>query len=141
MSKKEEIYQDDFIKDLMKELRLEEPSDEFTNKVMDGVMQDWLAKPIELSKPVSKNQWIWIGAILFILGLILLGTDVRTLISELDNAFLNQVDVLFLQPLHQILIRVFQSLLQLPILVYILVFSMGILAVFDWFVKRVFQYR
>lgn len=141
MSRKEEIYQDDFIKDLMKEVRIEEPSDEFTNKVMDGVMQDWLAKPIEISKPVSKHQWIWMSVLILILGLILLGTDVRTLISQADNAFLHQVDMLFLQPLHQILLQVFQSLLQIPILVYILAVSLGILAVFDWFVKRIVQYR
>ncbi|WP_372752994.1 hypothetical protein [Labilibaculum sp.] len=141
MSKKEEIYQDNFIRKLMKDVELEEPSDQFTNKVMDGVMQDWLAKPIEISKPVSKSQWIWMSGLIFILGLILLGTDVRTLISQVDNTFLAQVDVLFLQPLHQILFRVAQSLIQLPILVYIIAVSLGVLVVFDWFAKRSFQYR
>jgi len=80
MMKKEDIYKDEFIKELMKDAKLEEPSDRFTNQVMDNVMQDWLAKPIEVKKPISRKQWIGMIGVLFLLTLIVLGTDVRTLI-------------------------------------------------------------
>ena len=141
MNKKEDIYKDDFIKDLLKDVELEEPSAQFTNRVMDNVMQDWLAKPIEVKKPISRRQWIWISGILLILLLILLGTDVRTLVSTMDHPFFNQLDAMFLQPLNQILVKVLDSLVQLPVMVYIVAIASGFLAVFDRIINRLLQYR
>lgn len=141
MNKKEDIYKDDFIRGLIKDVELEETSDQFTNKVMDGVMQDWLAKPIEMTKPISKYQWIWIGGLIILVVLILLGTDVRTLISNADNPFLNQLDAVFLQPINQVLTKVFESLVKLPVMVYIVAISLGGLAAFDRIVNRLLHYR
>lgn len=140
MSKKENIYKDDFIKDLMKDVELENPSAKFTNKVMDRVMQDWLAKPIEVKKPISRNQWIWISGLIIIVVLILLGTDVRTLISTVENPFLHQFDTVLLQPINQILIKVFESLIKLPVMVYIIAISFGGLAALDKIVNKLLHH-
>ncbi|BAX80781.1 hypothetical protein [Labilibaculum antarcticum] len=140
MSKKEDIYKDDFIKELMKDVELENPSAQFTNKVMDGVMQDWLAKPIEMKKPISRNQWIWISGLIILVVLILLGTDVRTLVSTAENPFLHQLDAVLLQPINQVLIKVFESLIKLPVMVYIIAVSLGGLALFDRIVNKILHH-
>ncbi|PKQ65083.1 hypothetical protein BZG02_04440 [Labilibaculum filiforme] len=140
MSKKEDIYKDDFVKELMNNIDLVEPSDQFTNKVMDSVMQDWLAKPIEMKKPISRNQWIWISGLILLVVLILLGTDVRTLVNATDNVFLNQLDNTFLQPIHHILSKVFESLIQLPAMVYIIAIAFAGLAAFDRIAHKLLQH-
>jgi hypothetical protein len=140
MSKKEDIYKDDFIRELMKDVVMEDPSTQFTNKVMDGVMQDWLAKPIEMKKPISRNQWIWISGLIILVVLVLLGTDVRTLISSANNPFLNQIDAALLQPINQTLIKVFESLIKLPVMIYIVAISFGGLAVFDKIVNKLLHH-
>ncbi|MPQ47502.1 hypothetical protein GCQ56_10850 [Marinifilum sp. N1E240] len=141
MMKKEDIYKDEFIKELMKDAKLEEPSDRFTNQVMDNVMQDWLAKPIEVKKPISRKQWIGMIGVLFLLTLVVLGTDVRTLISDLNHPFFNQLDAILLKPLNQMLNSVFLSLKKLPIMVYIVVVAMASLAAFDRVVNKLIQFR
>ncbi|WP_461632810.1 hypothetical protein [Labilibaculum euxinus] len=140
MSKKEDIYKDDFIKELMKDVELEDPSAQFTNRVMDMVMQDWLAKPIEMKKPISRNQWIWISGLILLVVLILLGTDVRTLISSAENPFLHQLDAVLLQPINQVLTKVFDSLIKLPVMVYIVAVSFGGLVAFDRIVNKLLHH-
>ncbi len=140
MSEKEDIYKDDFIKELMKDVELENPSVRFTNKVMDAVMQDWLAKPIEMKKPISRNEWIWISGLIVLVVLILLGTDVRTIISNAENPFLHQLDAVLLQPINQTLIKVFESLIKLPVMVYIVAISLGGLAAFDRIVNKLLHH-
>ncbi len=141
MDKKEDIYKDDFIKQLVKDVKLEETSDQFTNQVMDRVMQDWLAKPIEMNKPISRNRWMWIASLIFIAVVILLGTDVHHLISASERPLLHQFDSLFLEPINLILNQVLQSLVKLPILVYIVAIAFGFLAAFDRLVNKLIHYR
>ena len=141
MSKQEDIYKDEFIKNLMKDVELEEPSERFTNKVMDDVMQDWLAKPIEVKQTRSRKQWLGIIGVLVVLTLILLGTDVRTLVSDLDHPFFTQLDKLFLMPINQLLNGVFVSLLKVPVIVYIVVVAMASLAAFDRIVNKYIHFR
>ena len=141
MTKKEDIYKDDFIKQLVKDVELEEPSDEFTNQVMDQVMQDWLAKPIEMNKPISRNRWIMIASLIFLAIIILLGTDVHKLISASEHPFLNQLDIMLLKPINLILNKVFQSLIKLPALVYIVAVASGVLAALDRLVNKLIHYR
>lgn len=141
MTKKEDIYKDEFIKELMKDVELQNPSQDFTSEVMDNVMQDWLAKPIEVKKPISRKQWIAIVLLVSILTLIVLGTDVRTLINDLDHPFFNQLDLILLKPLHQILTNVFINLKKLPVIVYIVVVAVASLAAFDGIVNRLLNRR
>ncbi|PXY01759.1 hypothetical protein DF185_09855 [Marinifilum breve] len=141
MNKQEDIYKDEFIKDLMKDVELEEPSDRFTNKVMDDVMQDWLAKPIEVKQTRSRKQWLGIIGLIVVLAIILLGTDVRTLVSGLEHPFFAQLDKLFLTPINQLLNGVFVSLSKIPVIVYIVVVAMASLAAFDRIVNKFIQYR
>ncbi len=141
MNKKEDIYKDDFIKQLVKDVELEETSDQFTNQVMDQVMQDWLAKPIEMNKPISRNAWMWIAGLIFLAVIILLGTDVHNLISASEHPFLNQLDAMFLKPINLILNQVLQSLIKLPVLVYIVAVAFGVLAAFDRVVNKLVHYR
>lgn len=141
MNKKENIYKDDFINQVMKDVELEETSDQFTNQVMDQVMQDWLAKPIEISKPISRKRWIWLGSLIPIAILILLGTDVHHLISASEHPFLNQLDAMFLRPINLILNQVLQSLIKLPVLVYIVAVAFGVLAAFDRLVNKMLHLR
>ncbi|MBI9058173.1 MAG: hypothetical protein JEZ01_10430 [Labilibaculum sp.] len=141
MNKKEDIYKDDFIKQLVKDVELEETSDQFTNQVMDQVMQDWLAKPIEMNKPISRNRWMWIASLIFLAVIILLGTDVHKLISASEHPFLNQLDAMFLHPINLILNQVLQSLIKLPVLVYIVAVAFGFLAAFDRVVNKLVHYR
>jgi hypothetical protein len=141
MTKKEDIYKDQFIKNLMKDVDMEEPSDQFTNTVMDNVMQEWLAKPIEVKKPISRKQWFISAGLIFILVVILLGTDVRTLISDLDHPFFNQINAILLNPLNQILNQLLDSLIKLPVMVYIVAVAMGTLVLFDQIINKLLQYR
>ena len=141
MNKREDIYKDEFIKELMKDVKLEEPSGSFTNKVMDDVMQDWLAKPIEVKKPISRKQWIGIIGVFIVVLLIILGTDVRTLVSDLDHPFFTQLDKLFLTPINQLLNGVIVSLSKVPLIVYIVVMAMATLAAFDRIVNKFLQFR
>ncbi len=141
MDKKEDIYKDDFIKQLVKDVDLEETSDQFTNQVMDRVMQDWLAKPIEMNKPISRNRWMWIAGLIFIAVVILLGTDVHHLISASEHPLLHQLDLLFSEPINLILNQVLQSLIKLPVLVYIVAIAFGFLAAFDRLVNKLIHYR
>lgn len=141
MNKQEDIYKDEFIKNLMKEVKLEEPSDRFTNKVMDKVMQDWLAKPIEVKKPISRKQWIVFAAIIAVLTLIILGTDVKTLVSGLDHPFFNQLDKAFLTPINQLLNSVLSSLVKVPVIAYVVMVAMASLAAFDRIMNKFFHFR
>ena len=141
MSKKEDIYKDEFIKNLMKDIKLEEPSAQFTNKVMDEVMQDWLAKPIEVKKRISKKQWLGIMGLLIVLTIILLGTDVRTIISDLEHPFFTQLDAIFLKPINQLLSNVIAILESIPVIVYIITIAMASLATFDRIIFKIFQHR
>ncbi|MCT4603127.1 MAG: hypothetical protein N4A59_09545 [Marinifilum sp.] len=141
MNKQEDIYKDEFIKNLMKDVELEEPSNRFTNKVMDDVMQDWLAKPIEVKPSISRKQWFGIIGVVCVLVLILLGTDVKTLVSDLDHPFFIQLDKLFLTPINQLLNGVFVSLSKVPVIVYIVVVAMASLAVFDKIVNKIIHFR
>ena len=141
MNKREDIYKDEFIKNLMKDVELEEPSGSFTNKVMDEVMQDWLAKPIEVKKPISRKQWVGIIGVFIVVLLIILGTDVRTLVSDIDHPFFTQLDKLFLTPINQLLNGVFVSLSKVPLIVYIVVVAMASLAAFDRIVNKFLQFR
>ncbi|WP_421920471.1 hypothetical protein [Marinifilum sp.] len=141
MSKQEDIYKDEFIKNLMKDIELEEPSGRFTNKVMDEVMQDWLAKPIEVKQTRSRKQWLGLIGLLFVLALILLGTDVRTLVSDFDHPFFVQLNKLFLTPINQLLNGVFVSLSDVPVIVYIVVVAMASLAAFDKILNKFIHFR
>lgn len=141
MNKREDIYKDEFIKNLMKDVELEEPSGSFTNKVMDDVMQDWLAKPIEVKKPISRKQWVGIIGVFIVVLVIILGTDVRTLVSDIDHPFFTQLDKLFLMPINQLLNGVFVSLAKVPLIVYIVVVAMASLAAFDRIVNKFLQFR
>lgn len=141
MNKNEDFYNDEFIKKLLSDVQFEEPSEQFTNKVMDKVMQDWLAKPIEMKRPISRNQWIWIIGVVSVVVLILLGTDVRTLINSIDHPFFNQLDATLLQPIHQVLTKVAASLAKLPIMVYIIATALGFLAAFDGIINKLVHYR
>nr|WP_320117088.1 hypothetical protein [uncultured Marinifilum sp.] len=141
MTKKEDIYKDEFIKELIKDAELEEPSLQFTNNVMDEVMQDWLAKPIKVKKNISGKQLFWVIVVVSILTLIILGTDVRTLISELDHPFFNQLDIVLLKPLHQMLNIVFINLKKLPLIIYIFVVAMASLATFDGIINKLLHKR
>ena len=47
---KEDIYKDEFIKKLLSDVELEEPSTDFTKNVMDDVMQDWLENSVSVKK-------------------------------------------------------------------------------------------
>ncbi|RUT73077.1 hypothetical protein [Ancylomarina longa] len=141
MNKKLDFYKDEFVKDLFGEIKPEEPSNQFTNRVMDRVMQDWLANPIEVKKPISRTQWLISSGLIFLVCMILLATDVRTLISNIDHPFFNQLDAVLLQPLHHILNKVFISLINLPIIVYVILIAIASLAAFDRIITKLLQFR
>jgi len=141
MNKKKDFYEDEFVKDLFSEARIEEPSNLFTNRVMDQVMQDWLANPIEVKKPISRRKLLISSGLILLVCLILLGTDVRTLISNIDHPFFNQLDALLLQPLNHILNKVFISLISLPVIVYVILVAIASLATMDRIISKYLQFR
>lgn len=141
MDKREDLKQDKFITKLMKDIDLKEPSDQFTNQVMDQVMQDWLSKPVDAKKPVSKVQWIIGSIIVVLILLILLGTDIRTIISDFEHPIFTRIDHALLQPIHQILSHTLKIFTQLPMLVYITIIAMSFLALIDKMLNRIIHYR
>ncbi|MRT93092.1 hypothetical protein [Ancylomarina sp. 16SWW S1-10-2] len=133
---KDDIYKDKFIKQLLSDVELEQPSNDFTKNVMDDVMQDWLTNSVSVKKKMPiKNLLIIIG-IVFLAVLILLGTDVHSLVASWENPFVKQLNSILIQPIHDVLLSVVDRMFSLPRIVYIIIVAGISLVVFDGFAKK-----
>lgn len=65
------MSQKDLMKDWLKELPSEQPSPDFTVKVMQRVMSEWTLNPIKYQPIISKKGWWTMGFIAFLLTSIL----------------------------------------------------------------------
>ena len=62
----------DMMKKWFKELPLLEPNSDFTAKVMQNVMNQWMANPAKYQPIISKKGWSVMGAISIVFTLMLL---------------------------------------------------------------------
>lgn len=61
------MSQKDLMKDWLKELPSEQPSPDFTVKVMQRVMSEWTLNPIKYQPIISKKGWWTLGLITILL--------------------------------------------------------------------------
>ncbi|MFT5749460.1 MAG: hypothetical protein ACI93S_000717 [Ancylomarina sp.] len=137
---KEDIYKDEFIKKLMSDVELEEPSTDFTKNVMDDVMQDWLVNSVSVKKKMPIKRLLFIIGIVLLGGVILLGTDVHSIVASWENPLIKQLNAILIQPIHDTLLRVVDSMVSLPPIVYIIMVAGVSLVVFDGLAKKMLHH-
>lgn len=101
------MSQKDLMKEWFKELPLEQPSPEFTVKIMQRVMSEWTLNPVKYQPIISKKGWWTIGFIAICLTSLLFmfhsllsaetesvaqantvyGLDLNTLLSPVGHLF------------------------------------------------------
>ncbi len=133
---KEDIYKDEFIKKLLSDVELEEPSADFTKNVMDDVMQDWLANSVSVKKKMPFKRLLIIIGIVLLGIIILLGTDVHSIVASWEHPFIKQVNAMLIQPIHELLNGVVDRMVSMPAIVYIIMIAGISLAVFDSLAKK-----
>lgn len=135
----EDTYKDNFIKKLLKEVELEEPSVDFTKHVMDDVMQDWLTNSVSVKKRMPLKHLIILIVLILLLIMILLGTDVHSIIVSWEHPLIKQVNAILIQPIHDLLIGAVDRIVSLPVIVYIIMIAGTTLALFDRVINRFLQ--
>lgn len=133
---KEDIYKDEFIKKLLSDVELEEPSTDFTKNVMDDVMQDWLENSVSVKKRMPLKRLFILIAIVLLAVVILLGTDVHSIVASWDHPFIQQLNAILIEPIHNLLMVAFNRIVSLPPIVYIIMIAGLSLIVFDNLVKK-----
>jgi len=136
---KDDIYKDEFIKKLLSDVELEEPSTDFTKNVMDDVMQDWLVNSVSVKKKMPLKRLLIIIGIVLLAIVILLGTDVHSIVASWENPLIKQANAILIQPIHDLLIGVVDRMLNLPAIVYIIMIAGLSLVVFDNLAKKMLQ--
>ncbi len=134
---KEDIYKDEFIKKLLSDVELEEPSTDFTKNVMDDVMQDWLVNSVSVKKKMPIKRLLIIIGIVLLGVIILLGTDVHSIVASWEHPLIQQLNAILIQPIHDLLLGVVDRMVSLPPIVYIIMVAGISLAVFDNLAKKV----
>jgi len=137
---KEDIYKDEFIKKLLSDVELEEPSTDFTKNVMDDVMQDWLVNSVSVKKKMPIKRLLIVIAIVLLGVVILLGTDVHSIVASWENPLVKQLNAILIQPIHDTLLRVVNSMVNLPPIVYIIMVAGISLVVFDSLAKKMLHH-
>ena len=133
---KEDIYKDEFIKKLLSDVELEEPSTDFTKNVMDDVMQDWLENSVSVKKRMPLKRLFILIAIVLLAVVILLGTDVHSIVASWDHPFIQQLNAILIEPIHNLLMVAFNRIVSLPPIVYIIMIAGLSLIVFDNLVRK-----
>ena len=83
-------------------------------------MQDWLANSVSVKKKMSIRHLLTIIGIVLLAVLILLGTDVYSIVASWENPFVKQLNSILIQPIHDILLGVVDLMVSLPRIVYII---------------------
>ena len=133
---KDDIYKDEFIKKLLSDVELEEPSTDFTKNVMDDVMQDWLENSVSVKKRMPLKRLFILIAIVLLAVVILLGTDVHSIVASWDHPFIQQLNAILIEPIHNLLMVAFNRIVSLPPIVYIIMIAGLSLIVFDNLVRK-----
>jgi uncharacterized membrane protein len=133
---KEDIYKDEFIKKLLSDVKLEEPSTDFTKNVMDDVMQDWLVNSVSVKKKMPIKRLLIIIAIVLLGVVILLGTDVHSIVASWEHPLIKHLNAILIQPIHDLLLGVVDRMVSLPPIIYIIIVAGISLVVFDNLAKK-----
>ena len=133
---KEDIHKDEFIKKLLSDVKLEEPSTDFTKNVMDDVMQDWLVNSVSVKKKMPIKRLLIIIGIVLLGVVILLGTDVHSIVASWEHPLIQQLNAILIQPIHDLLLGVVDRMVSLPPIVYIIMVAGISLVVFDNLAKK-----
>ena len=134
---KDDIYKDEFIKKLLNEVELEEPSVDFTKHVMDDVMQDWLTNSVSVKKRMPIKRLLLLIAFVLVIVVILLGTDVHSIVASWNHPLIKHVNAVLIQPIHDLLIGAVDRIVNLPVVVYIIMFTALSLVIFDSLMKKI----
>ncbi len=74
------MKQNDKLKDWFRELPEEQPSPDFTRRVMEQVMAEWRLNPVKYQPIISKKGWWTIGVMAFLLTTVL--SVIHTTVSD-----------------------------------------------------------
>ena len=106
---------------------------------MDDVMQDWLVNSVSVKKKMPLKRLLIIIGIVLLAIIILLGTDVHSIVASWENPLIKQANAILIQPIHDLLIGVVDRMLNLPAIVYIIMIAGLSLVVFDNLAKKMLQ--
>ena len=125
------MLKDKFLKKMIKQGGLDQPSDHFTKNIMEKIQVESVSIP-EKSQPVIETKyWILIGAGLAVASFVLFGTDWSFMESILGFFKFNNVEL----PAFSLnFIDTFKSLfagIQIPSIVFIAIFAIGSLIAID----------
>ena len=135
------MNQKDLMKHWFKELPMEQPSPDFTVKVMQGVMAEWTLNPIKYRPMISKKGWWSLGIIAIVITslLFLLQSSMPAGTGAADQAksVLGLDITLLLQPVSQL----FQKLNGISPAVAIGTFAIVALWFFDQLFTRTIKHQ
>ena len=69
--------------------------------------------------------------------IIVLGTDVHSIVASWEHPLIIQVNAILIQPIHDLLIGTVDRIVSLPVIVYIIMIAGSSLVLFDNLLKKV----
>lgn len=138
----ESQYHDNFLKlKLNENSYIEKAPEDFTNKTMDKVMQEWIANPItEKKNNHSTRYWLILFTTISMAALIYLATDLRKLINMSDINWLKSLDSTYLTQLSNTYNSLINTLTSITPLFYIILFAVIAIVIADKIIKRIPRY-
>lgn len=138
----ESAYNDNFFQDKLKDKSfIEKTPEDFTNKTMDLVMQEWIANPVVDKKTKhSTRYWLILLSSASLAALIYLATDFRKLISMSDINWLKSFDSTYLTQVNHMYNYLVKSVSNITPLFFIILFAVVAIIVADKLIKRIPKY-
>ncbi len=138
----ESAYNDEFFQDKLKDKSfIEKTSQEFTNKTMDKIMQEWIAHPvIDKKTEHSTRYWLILFTSISLGALIYLATDLRKLISMSDINWLKSFDSTYLTQINNLYNYLLTSIGNITPLIFIIIIAVVAIVVADKIIKRFPKY-
>jgi hypothetical protein len=132
---RDDVVKDDFLKNLVSRVPLKSPSDDFTQKVMTGILAG--PEPVKVKKPFylflkSWSPWILLG--IFIL-VFLLSSDIPYLSFIPGKEYINDHILPYFSSLFAGMVRLYSDSKTVSI-TFALMVAGGLLYAVDWFVRR-----
>lgn len=138
----ESAYRDKFLQEKLDDKAcIEKAPEDFTNKTMDKIMQEWMANPIVEKKSNHSTQyWFILFTTISMAALIYLATDLRKLINMSDINWLKSLDSAYLTQLSSTYTYMVNTLSSITPLFYIIIFAVAAIVIADKLIKRIPKY-
>lgn len=138
----ESAYNDDFLKDKLNDKAfIKVTHEDFTNKTMDKVMQEWVSNPINENKSKhSTHYWLILFTSISMAALIYLATDFRKLINMSDINWLKSFDSTYLAQINNLYNYILTSISNVTPLIFIILVAVVAIVIVDKVLKRFPKY-